>query len=117
VHPEKFAAAGFTEGIGYKAQYIRDAKRKNYRYNDGSVFEVAHVMHGISKSYLFMQHYFLNAADAREKSALGSQADILPQFSRAAAMRREAAPQAASWRQSQYGQERPLAPIGNYRAD
>ena len=35
---------------------------------------------------------------------IGSQADILPQFSRAAAMQREAAPQLASWRPSQYGQ-------------
>jgi len=33
----------------------------------------------------------------------GSQADILPQSGRAAAIRREAAPQLASWRQSQYG--------------
>jgi len=44
----------------------------------------------------------------------GSQADILPQFSRAAAMRREAAPQLASWRQSQYGQERTAAAVQIY---
>jgi len=39
----------------------------------------------------------------------GSQADILPQFRRAAAMRREAAPQLASWRPAQSGQNPPSA--------
>ena len=37
----------------------------------------------------------------------GSQADILPQFARVAAMRCEAAPQLGSWRASQNGHKRP----------
>lgn len=52
--------------LGDKPQYIRDAKRKNYRYNDRRIFEVAHVKHRIIKSYLFMQYYFLGAAPTHE---------------------------------------------------